>query len=171
MLDNNKLNKRIKKIFKELKDKWRITLYRIAVESNIPHSSLKYMLDGRFEWKLNHLLSIIDFLNRYNTKISLRDLLDFDNKKSLSQIMNTENADFRMAFRKIKLIPQKPANKIKESIDYKAESEGLTKDIAEVIEESLLFKNNKIKVGIKINGKNFDFQKNISFSNEKKSKI
>jgi len=63
MLDNDKLNRRLKKIFKELKDKWRLTPYRIAVETGIPHSSLKYMVDGKFEWKLNHMLAVVDFLN------------------------------------------------------------------------------------------------------------
>jgi hypothetical protein len=49
MLDNDKLNKRLKKIFKELKDKWRLTPYRNAVETGILHSSLEYMVDKKFE--------------------------------------------------------------------------------------------------------------------------
>jgi len=47
MLNNEKLNRRIIKIMKYLREYWKITPYRIAVESNIPHSSLKYMVDGR----------------------------------------------------------------------------------------------------------------------------
>ena len=81
MLDNIKLNRRLKRIIKDLRERWNITPYRIAVESDIPHSSLKYMIDGKFEWKLNHLLSFVDFLNRNNCKVSLRDLLDFDEKR------------------------------------------------------------------------------------------
>lgn len=170
MLNNDKLNRRLKKIFKELKDKWKITFYRIAVESNIPHSSLKYMLDGKFEWKLNHLLSILDFLNRYGAKISLKDLLDFDNKKSLSQIMDTQHADFREAYYRHKLEPQKPAREEKKPVDFKSESEGLANEIIDVIKESPSFKNIKIALGIKISGKNFNFDKKINFVNGKTAK-
>ena len=182
MLDNDKLNKRLKKIFKEIKDRWRITFYRIAVESKIPHSSLKYMLDGKFEWKLNHLLSIIDFLNRYGAKISLLDLLDFDERKSLGQIMNMNNADFRVALDNLKKrgrgkASDKKAGKhirpiVKEikPVDFKFETDSLIQDIAEVVKESLLRKNSKIVVGLKINGKDINFQKNISFVNGKLKK-
>jgi hypothetical protein len=163
MLDNDKLNKRLKKIFKDLKEKWKITFYRIAVESNIPHSSLKYMLDGKFEWKLNHLLSIIDFLNHYGAKISLPDLLDFKNKKPMSQIMNTEKADFREAYYNKKPVYKKPIQTVKKSLDFKVESESLTEEIADVIKETSLFKNSKISVGLKVSRKNFDFKKNINF--------
>ena len=67
-----------------MREDWGIKPYRIAVETKIPHSCLKYMVDDKFEWKLNHLLSIVDFLNRNNAKISLNDLLDFKIKKPLS---------------------------------------------------------------------------------------
>jgi hypothetical protein len=170
MLDNDKLNRRLKKIFKELKIKWKITFYRIAVESNIPHSSLKYMLDGRFEWKLNHLLSIIDFLNRYGAKISITDLLDFDDKKSLSQIMNAEKADFREAYYNKKPISKMPIRMEKKPVDAKIETEGLSQEIIDVIKENSLFKNSKITVSLKISGKNIDFKKNISSANGKISK-
>jgi hypothetical protein len=170
MLNNDKLNRRLKKIFKEIKDKWDITFYRIAVESHIPHSSLKYMLDGKFEWKLNHLLSITDFLNRYGAKISLTDLLDFDNKKSLSQIMNIDKADFREAYYRYKLNMIKPVRVEKKPIDFKAETEGLTQEIIDVIKETHSFKNLKVNLGLKVSGKNFNFQKNINFVNGKASK-
>lgn len=170
MLDNNKLNRRLKKIFNELKSKWKITLYRVAVESNIPHSSLKYMLDAKFEWKLNHLLSITDFLKRYGAKISLTDLLDFKNKKSLSQIMNMEKADFREAYYNKVHIFRVPPRIEKKPVDIKAETEGLIQEIAEVIKENSLFKNNKISVGLKVSGKNINYQKSISSVNGKISK-
>ena len=95
MLNNEKLNKRIKKIFSYLRKNWDIKPYRIAVETKIPHSSLKYMVDEKFDWKLNHLLSIIDFLNQNNIIISLDDLLNFDDNKPISEIMNTDKADFK----------------------------------------------------------------------------
>ena len=95
MLDNQKLNRRLKRVIKDLKERWGITPYRIAVESDIPHSSLKYMLDGKFEWKLNHLLSFLDFLNRNGAKVSFkiywtlrtkRDYLKFSiQKKQISE--------------------------------------------------------------------------------------
>lgn len=181
MLDNDKLNRRLKKIFKELKEKWRLTPYRIAVETGIPHSSLKYMVDEKFEWKLNHLLAVIDFLNRYGAKISLKDLLDFKNKKSLSQIMNTEKADFRDAIFRSRLKSLKkiygkpiyfPTAGMKETkpVDAKKETELLTQEIAEVIKDNRLFKNSKITIGLKINGKNVDFKKNMSFANGKQLK-
>lgn len=170
MLDNDKLNRRLKKIFKELKIKWNITFYRIAVESNIPHSSLKYMLDGKFEWKLNHLLSITDFLNRYGAKISLTDLLDFNEKKSISQIMNIEKADFREAYYNKKLIYGMPVRIEKKPVDVKVETYGLSQEIVDVIKENSLFKNSKITVSLKITGKNIDFKKSISSANGKISK-
>jgi len=170
MLDNDKLNKRLKNIFKYLKQNWGIKAYRIAVETGIPHSSLKYMVDSKFEWKLNHLLSVIDFLNRYGAKISLKDLLDFKEKKSLAQIMDLKNADFREAYYRSKMIFKKPVKVEKKPVDFKVESEGLTQEIADVIKETSLFKKSKISVGLKITGKNFNFQKNISFVNGKSSK-
>lgn len=170
MLDNNKLNRRLKKIFNELKSKWKITFYRIAVESNIPHSSLKYMLDGKFEWKLNHLLSITDFLNRYGAKISLADLLDFNDKKSLSQIMKTEKADFREAYYNKKQVFRMPVRMEKKPVDLKVETESLSEDIADVIKDNSLFKNSKITVSLKITGKNIDIKKSISSANGKISK-
>ncbi|MCX6164226.1 MAG: hypothetical protein NTU73_05095 [Ignavibacteriae bacterium] len=103
MLDNDKLNKRLKNIFKYLRQNWGIKPYRIAVETKIPHSSLKYMVDGKFEWKLNHLLSVTDFLNRYGANISLTDLLDFKNKKSLEQILDMKKADFRIVLSNVKV--------------------------------------------------------------------
>jgi hypothetical protein len=181
MLDNDKLNRRLKKIFKELKDKWRLTPYRIAVETGIPHSSLKYMVDGRFEWKLNHMLAVVDFLNRYGAKTSLTDLLDFDEKKSLGQILNMDKADFRGALGiikrgrgkasdKIVAKPIKPIVKETKPVDFKVEVDSLIGEIAEVIKESLLHKNSKIVVGLKINGKDINFQKNLFYSNGKKIK-
>ena len=182
MLNNEKLNRRLKKIIKDLREKWGITPYRIAVESNIPHSSLKYMLDGKFEWKLNHLLSFIDFLNRNNAKISLEDLLDFENKKSLAQIMNSEKADFRQVIYGDKegyksfsvsndsVLPLTAYAREVKPKDFQAESEGLTLEITEIIKESPLFKNHKISIGIKVSSKNFDFHKDVNFSNGRELK-
>jgi hypothetical protein len=166
MLDNDKLNRRLKKIFKELKDRWRLTPYRIAVETGIPHSSLKYMVDAKFEWKLNHMLAVIDFLNRYGVKTSLSDLLDFSEKKSFDKIFNTEKADFRVVIKNArKEKADKPERKkafaeIK-PLDYKKETELLTSEISEVVKENLLYKKSKIVVGIRINGKDINFQKEI----------
>jgi|WetSurMetagenome_2_1015567.scaffolds.fasta_scaffold531431_1 hypothetical protein len=173
MLNNDKLLKRLKSIFKYLNENWGIKLYRVALETKIPHSSLKYMMDDKFEWKLNHLLSVVDFLNRNNAKISINDLLDFENKKSLSQIMNTDKADFRqviygkpdgsesdnMLLQKVRAI--KP-------LDSKKESEVLVQDLIEVIKENGLFKKHKISIGLKISDKKFDFKKNMKFENGKK---
>ena len=179
MLDNDKLNRRIKKILKELKEKWRITPYRVAVETGIPHSSLKYMVDEKFEWKLNHLLAIVDFLNRYGAKTSITELLDFNNKKSLTQIMNLKDADFRRvkikdksflkkaAFKNLENLDKAKANKSK---DPKTEAEELSVEIAEVVKDNRLFKSNKIVIGLKVNGKNFNFQKNLNFTNGKQTK-
>jgi hypothetical protein len=180
MLDNDKLNKRLKKIFKELKEKWGIKPYRIAVETGIPHSSLKYMVDGKFEWKLNHLLSVIDFLNRFGAKISLTELLDFEENKPLSKIINTEKADFRIALCRIKRGRRKLSDiqvgKSKKTIveekavDFKREAELLTQEIVETINESRLSKNSKILVGLKVDGKDSNFHKNLSFVNGKQRK-
>jgi hypothetical protein len=172
MLDNDKLNRRLNKIFKELKDKWRLTSYRIAVGTGIPHSSLKYMRDLKFEWKLNHLLAVVDFLNRYGAKTSLNDLLDFNEKKSLSQILNMEKADFRVALSNVKrgrqkysdkkdAKPIKPIVKGTKPVDYKVEADSLIQDIAEVVKDNLLYKKSKIVVGLKINGKDINFQKEL----------
>jgi len=176
MLDNDKLNRRLKKIFKMLKDKWRLTPYRIAVETGIPHSSLKYMVDEKFEWKLNHLLSIIEFLNRNGVKVSLTDLLDFNNKKSLSQIINDEKADFksvvireRSVFAGTKEKKTKKQGNLKTAadIELKSEAENLTSEISEIIKENRLYANSKITVNVKINGKNFDFAKSLNFGKSK----
>jgi len=169
MLNNDKLNRRLKKIFKELKDKWRLTPYRIAVETGVPHSSLKYMVDGKFEWKLNHLLAVVDFLNRYGAKTSLTDLLDFDEKKSLGQILNMEKADFRGALLEGKRRhgkasgkkPIKPVVKETKQVDYKVEAESLIQDIIEIVKDNRLYKKSKIVVGLKINGKDINLQKEI----------
>ena len=169
MLNNAKLTSRIRKMFKILREKWGITTYRIAVETDIPHSSLKYMMDEKFDWKLNHLLSFVDFLNRNNVKISIEDLLDFENKKSFSQIMNLEKADFRQvifgdkeSLKKFPLgkRPLKPKN-------FQEESEGLTKELTEIIRDSSLIDKHKISLGLKISGKNFDFHSDVNFSNGK----
>jgi hypothetical protein len=170
MLDNDKLNKRLKNIFKYLRKNWGIKLYRIAVETGIPYSSLKYMVDSKFEWKLNHLLFIIDFLNRYGAKISLKDLLDFKNKKSLSQIMNTKNANFREANIHKQRGYKKPVRVEKKLVDFKVESKSLAEEITDAIKDTSLFKNSKITVGLKVSGKNFDFQKSINFVNGKITK-
>lgn len=171
MLDNQKLNRRLKRIIKDLKERWGITPYRIAVESNIPHSSLKYMLDGKFEWKLNHLLSFLDFLNRSNAKVSLEDLLDFENKKSLSDILNTEKADFREViyaarddFKKTKTGKIIRAPK---PVDFIHEAENLCNDISDVLKESALFKNTKIVVNLKLAGKNQEYSKEFGFTSGK----
>lgn len=171
MLDNNKLNRRLKKIFKELKEKWRLTPYRIAVETGIPHSSLKYMVDGKFEWKLNHMLAVVDFLNRYGAKTSLTNLLDFDEKKSLSQILNMESANFRGALLVVKRgrgkvsgkKHVKPVAKETRQVDYKVEADTLIQDITEIVKDNRLFKKSKINVGVRINGKDINFQKEIKF--------
>ena len=171
MLDNDKLNRRLKKIFKELKEKWRLTPYRIAVETGIPHSSLKYMVDGKFEWKLNHMLAVVDFLNRYGAKTSLTNLLDFDEKKSLGQILNMENANFRGALLVVKRgrgketgkKPVKPIAKETRQVDYKVEADTLIQDITEIVKDNLLYKKSKISVGVKINGKDINLQKEIKF--------
>lgn len=179
MLDNDKLNRRLKRIFKELKERWRLTPYRIALETGIPHSSLKYMVDGKFEWKLNHMLSVVDFLNRYGAKVSLTDLLDFENKKSLSEILNIDKADFRNAIiqariklpNKFKLAKLYPEHfKIKESkpVDNKKEAETLFKDIVELVKEDYLGKMKKVSLKMEINGKNFTFKKSIEIGKGKK---
>jgi hypothetical protein len=171
MLDNQKLNRRLKRIIKDLKEKWGITPYRIAVESNIPHSSLKYMLDGKFEWKLNHLLSFLDFLNRNNAKVSLEDLLDFENKKSLSEILDANKADFREVIYAAKddfkttksgkiIRQQKP-------VDFIHEAENLCNDITDVLKESLLYKNTKIIINIKLTGKSQEYSKEFGSANGK----
>jgi|WetSurMetagenome_2_1015567.scaffolds.fasta_scaffold161180_2 hypothetical protein len=181
MLNNEKLNNRLKKIFKYLRENWGIKRYRIALETNISHSSLKYMIDEKFEWKLNHLLSIIDFLNRNNVKISLDNLLDFENSKTMSQIMNTENADFRKVIyskKKYELLTakDKPIDIIKSNKsknkprNFQKESESLVKEIAEDIKESSLYDKHKISFGLKISGKNFNFHKDLKFSNGKQLK-
>lgn len=166
MLDNDKLNRRLKKIFKELKDKWRLTPYRIAVETGIPHSSLKYMVDGKFEWKLNHMLAVVDFLNRYGAKTSLTDLLDFDEKKSLGQILDMDKANFRGALGLVKrgrgkASSKKPVVKETKQVDYKVEADTLIQDITEIVKDNLLYKKSKISVGVKINGKDINFQKDF----------
>ena len=171
MLNNDKLLRRIKKIVKYLKERWGITPYRIALESNIPHSSLKYMMDCRFEWKLNHLLSIVDFLNRNNAKISLTDLLDFDSKKSLSEIMNEANADFRQViYRDVKALQTNVAPEVKKPVDSQKESEILANELTEIIKENPLFKNHRISLDIRIKDKNFDFKKDLRFDNGKVAK-
>jgi hypothetical protein len=174
MLDNDKLNKRLKNIFKYLRQNWGIRLYRIALETKIPHSSLKYMVDKKFEWKLNHLLSVTDFLNRYGAKTSIANLLDFDEKKSLGQILDMKKADFRVALGNVKrgrgkasdkkvVKPIKPIVKETKPLDYKIETDSLIQDIAEVVKDNLLYKKSKIVVGLKINGKDINFQKEIKF--------
>ena len=169
MLNNDKLLRRIKKIFKYLKERWGITPYRIAVETHIPHSSLKYMMDDKFEWKLNHLLSFVDFLNRNNAKISLTDLLDFESKKTLSEIMNDEKADFRQViYGDIEALKTKVAPEVKIPVDAKKESEILANDLTEIIKEHPLFKNHRISIGLKVSDKNFDFKKDLKFENVKK---
>lgn len=168
MLNNDKLVRRLKKIVKYLKERWGITPYRIAVESHIPHSSLKYMMDERFEWKLNHLLSIIDFLNRNNAKISLEDLLDFDNKKSLSEIMDDSNADFRPVIYGVEETNVAPD--VKKPVDSRKESEILANELTEIIKENPLFKNNRISLDIQVKDKNFDYKKDLKFENGKKLK-
>jgi len=171
MLNNDKLIRRLKKIFKYLKERWGITPYRIALESHIPHSSLKYMMDDKFEWKLNHLLAIVDFLNRNNAKISLTDLLDFDSKKSLSEIMNDANADFRpVIYADLRALQAKATLEIKKPANSQKESEELVRDLTEIIKENPLFKNYKISIGLMVSDKNFDFKKELKFENGKQSK-
>jgi len=179
MLDNDKLNRRLKKIFKELKEKWRITPYRISVETHIPHSSLKYMVDEKFEWKLNHLLAIVDFLNRYGAKTSLTNLLDFSSKKSLQQILNMKGADFRPVSLNYKSAKNKPAvkklndldkNKGKKQIDSKYEIEEMAKDIAEVVRDNRLYLNTRITIGVTVKGKDTNLQKSLNFANGKQLK-
>ena len=177
MLNNEKLVRRLKKIFIYLRDNWGITLYRIAVESQIPHSSLKYMMDGKFEWKLNHLLSIVDFLNRNNVKISLEELLNFDDKTTLSQIMNTEKADFREViygdkegYKAFVKSGESVIPRVVKPRGFITEAQELTQEITERIKESPLFKNQRISVGIKISDKNFDFHQDLNFLNGKKLK-
>jgi hypothetical protein len=171
MLNNSKLNRRIKKIFGYLRENWDIKPYRIAVETKIPHSSLKYMMDGKFEWKLNHLLSITDFLNRNNAIISLSDLLNFDDKKSLAEIMNTKKADFTEVVnsepgrRKKSVFP-----KIRKPANIQKESEEITKEISEIIKESPLFKKHRISFNLKVSNNNFDYHQDLNFLNGKKLK-
>lgn len=171
MLDNQKLNRRLKRIIKDLKERWGITPYRIAVESDIPHSSLKYMLDGKFEWKLNHLLSFLDFLNRNNAKVSLEDLLDFENKKGLSEILDAEKADFReviyAAKEDFKTTKSGKIVRQQKPVDFIHEAENLCNDITDVMKESLLFRNTKITVNVKLAGKNQEYAKEFGFTNGK----
>ena len=179
MLNNKILVKRLKKLFKYLKERWNITPYRIAIESGIPHASLKYMMDEKFEWKLNHLLSIVDFLNRNNAKINLTNLLDFKNNRTMSEIMNDEKAYFRHVkygetadFSKYLESNEKPVQKSPEVIlkESKKESEELAKDIDQIIKESRLVKTYKISVDLKVSDKKFDFKKELKFADGKKIK-
>ena len=166
MLDNTKLNSRIKKILKEVRTNWNVTTYRIAVEAKIPHSSLKYMVDGKFEWKLNHLLSFVEFLNLYGANISLNKLLDFENKIPFSEIIDKGNIDFRPLYFKVKFEDKIPQIIIKpKKIDPKEseeESKELAKEINEIFKNSLEYKKYKISVNIKVRRKNFDYQKEIN---------
>jgi len=181
MLDNNKLNRRVKRILRDLKEKWGITLYRIAVESKIPHSSLKYMIDGKFEWKLNHLLSIIDFLDRNNYKVSLQSLLDFENKLSISKILNSENADFGKVIyggKRGRKSFVKSADGSNTAIPYtknkrtnfQADADSLIADVSDIIKESDVFKISKIDFNIKISSKNIDYKNSLNFKNGKEAK-
>jgi len=171
MLNNLLLNRRIKKIFNYLRENWDIKAYRIAVETKIPHSSLKYMMDEKFEWKLNHLLAITDFLNRNNVVISLSDLLNFEDKKSIAEIMDTSKADFS------KVINSEPGrgkrtqfSKGRKPANIQKESEEITKEISEIIKESPLFKKHRISFNLKVSNKNFDFHQDLNFLNGKKLK-
>ncbi len=126
------------------------------------------MVDGKFEWKLNHMLAVVDFLNRYGAKTSLTDLLDFDEKKSLGQILNMDKADFRGALLdgkrgRGKSSGKKPVVKETKQVDYKAEAESLIQDITEIVKDNRLYKKSKISVGVRINGKDINFQKEIKF--------
>lgn len=168
MLNNVELNRRINKLFKLLKEQWRILAYRIAVESGIPHASLSYMRRGKFEWKLNHLLAIVDFLKRYGVKTSVSDLLDFSGKKTFNQIFDMKDADFREVHKNKKVRGHKPFTKKKSvkkesELDPKLETDTIMYELNEVVKDSRLYKNAKIVIGVKINGKNINFRKEIKF--------
>lgn len=167
MFNNDKLINRLNKIFKYLKENWGITKYRVAVETNIPHSSLKLMMDGKFEWKLNHILSLIDFLNKYGAETSFTRLFDFKSKKTLSQLISVDKIDFRPliysdypgTMNLLKENKEQP----KETINSKKESDALVKEINEFIKGNTIYKKYKISLNIKINLKEFNYSKNLIF--------
>jgi hypothetical protein len=169
MLNNVVLNRRINKLFRVLKKKWGIATHRVAVESGIPYASLNYMKQERFDWKLNHLLAIIGFLKRYGVKTSLSDLLDFNGKKSFDQIFDLKKANFSVIVNRIKqekakkYVNKKSLPEKKKEINPVREIETILFEIGEVVKENLLYKNNKIVVGVKISGKNYNYQKEIKF--------
>ncbi|MBI5403889.1 MAG: hypothetical protein HY959_10855 [Ignavibacteriae bacterium] len=169
MLNNIELNRRIRKLLRELYDNWRIASSRIAVDSGVPSASLSYMIRGKFEWKLNHLLSIMDFLTRHGVKVSLPDLFDFNRKIPFKKIFDMKNADFSDVItrnsrrKKNRLTPKKKITEKKKDINLKKEIETILFDIGEVVKENRLYKKNKILIQMKMEGKNYTFQKEIKF--------
>jgi len=57
----------------------------------------------------------------------------------------------------------KPFVKETKTVDFKVEADSLIKDIAEVVKDNRLYKKSEIVVGLKINGKDINFQKEIKF--------
>ena len=177
MLDNAKLTRRLKRIFKELREKWGVTSYRIALESNIPHSSLKYMVENRFEWKLNHLLSILDFLSRNKAKVYLTELMDFDNKKIVSDYLDMSKADFRPVLTNVSEQGKKRRGKQYDSkkkykIDaFHYETDLFFSEIIDMVKENPFFKNSRIDISVKIADKNNEYSKKFVYKEGKEIKV
>lgn len=167
MLDNKKLTARVGWMIKELQKNWGISLYRIAVETKIPHSSLKYMLEGKFEWKLNHLFTLVDFFRKYGVKVSIPNLIDFEKDHPISKIFDVTKADFREAMIPLRLkkygfkpLGAPPQQQKVDPNDPEYLANTLWRDILDLTKENKLSKNSKIEVSLKISGKNINFEQN-----------
>ena len=163
MLNNIKLNKRLLKVFNELSENWNVTYYRIAIETKIPHASLKYMRDNRFEWKLNHLLSITSFLERYGVKVSLKNLLNFEEKIPYEKIFNLKAANFKKLFeknKKVRVTEKYEKAKI-EKIDNQKEANNLKKEIEDIVEYAMVDKRFKAIIELRITGNKFKYKTTI----------
>ena len=190
MFNNKALNSKIKKLLKDLKREKGISLYRVAKETSIPHSSMKYMLDNRFEWKLNHLHRLVTFLKKYMGNISFDDLL---NDASLYKENTDDNLDqfyatspnsintFTVApdpmvnyqyFSK-EIGKKKSRDNSIESLEIKGFNESERKLIGEVyrlLNSSPVSKENKVSVNIKITRHDGSSPEEIKFTfkNEKR---
>lgn len=190
MFDNKSLNLKIKKLLKNLKKEQGITLYRVAKETSIPHSSLKYMLDNRFEWKLNHLYSLIAFLKKYLHEISIDSLLSEGSKSGadydLKQIYTTSPdslntftigpdpvVNYRFFSREIG--KKRNDNNVYEGLAIKGFNEaerGMINDVYRLLNASPVVKEHKVFVNIKIIREEGTPPEEIKFTfkNEKKKK-
>ena len=190
MFDNKSLNLKIKKLLKNLKKEHGITLYRVAKETSIPHSSLKYMLDNRFEWKLNHLYSLINYLKKYLHEISIDSLLseelrtnaDYDLKQIYNASPDSVNTftvapdpvvNYRFYSREIG--KRRSDDDTYEGLAVKGFNEaerGMIKDVYQLLSASPVIKEHKVSVNIKIVRQAGTPAEEIKFTfkNEKKKK-